>query len=113
MMWLCTTSCHPPTLLCVPQIQPTITAQVGAGLPSPTQRAVNLCTDLQSLCRGECACATPRGSGSNQPLPSHQAVHRKRDTFLVARHSPMIEDIRSCAKENLSRSPALSLVSRD
>src|SRR5215469_8411474 len=33
--------------------------------------------------------------------------------FRVARPSPMIENIRSCARENLSRSPALSLVSRD
>src|SRR5215475_9871233 len=31
----------------------------------------------------------------------------------VARHSPMIEDVRSCTRENLSRSPALALVSRD
>lgn len=30
-----------------------------------------------------------------------------------ARHSPIIEHVRSCARENLSRFPALSLVSRD
>jgi len=33
--------------------------------------------------------------------------------FWFAGHSPMTEDVRSCARESFSRSPALSLVSLD
>jgi hypothetical protein len=47
VLWLCPTLCHTPTLLCVPQTRPTISAQVGlayycarepqsAAVPEPT-----------------------------------------------------------------------------
>jgi len=52
MLSLCPGSCHTPTLLCVLQTRSTISAQVRAGLPLPTRRAVNLCAEIYSFCAG-------------------------------------------------------------
>ena len=46
------------------------------------------------------------------PADTHDMVGVKFD-FWFAHHSPMTEEVRSCARENLLRSPALSLALRD